>query len=112
MKKKKPEIQKGQFWTIDNKLFRGHKGRISKKKKNGIYEAVCITHQPKTSGKSNSRLIKNPDPASTKDSYVMRRPMEAKTVHLGTYHPNMKVTNNRDKALFRNIAKRKPKKLQ
>lgn len=113
MKKKKPEIQKGQFWTIDNKLFRGHKGRVSKKKKDGTYEAVCLTHSKKSFSRSNIPLKENPS-LNNKDepAYVLKRPLEAKTEHFAKYHSKMKVTNNHDKAIFRNVAKRKPRKLK
>lgn len=111
MKAKKPKARKGQFWTIDNKLFRGHHGRISKVKKNKTVEAVCVTSSKKSFSRSNIKLNKNPDPKSKKDSFVMKRPMEAKFHHLGTHRPEMKVTDKRDKAIFRNVAKRKPRKL-
>ena len=37
--------------------------------------------------------------------------MEAEVKHLGTFRPEMKVRNKTDKAIFRNVAKRKPRKL-
>ena len=110
MKTNKPKARAGQFWTIDNKLFRGHKGRISKIKKNTV-EAVCVTSSKKSFGRSNIKLKQNPDPNSKKESFVMKRPMEAEVKHLGTFRPEMKVRNKTDKAIFRNVAKRKPRKL-
>lgn len=104
-------IQRGQFYSINNKQIKGHKGRVVSVKK-GKVKAVVVTHsrfvkENKGKDKKTIQLNKNPDKKDKRKAFVSRKPKYAKLNQIGKHHPNMKVTDSKDKSVFRKIGKKK-----
>ena len=101
------DFHAGDFVTVNDSVIKGHKGRVSKKRQSGIVEIVVVTHAPRTNSKKNIRLKENPQPGDERVSYVIRKKRTTKENKIGKKHPNMKVTNKQDKAVFRKIGNQK-----
>ena len=101
----KNEPRAGEFYSINTKRVRGHKGLISKRYKDNV-EAVILTHSQYTKRIKNIKLQDNPQEKDERPSYVLRRKEYAKTSQLGKKHTNIRITNSIDKSIIRNIKKR------
>lgn len=97
----------GEFWSLNTKKVKGHKGRVARVSKTGNVKAVIVTHAPKTHGRKNIKLNKNPDKKDRRMAFALDKPQYASPRQLGTKHPEMKVTDKRDKSIFRHIGKKK-----
>lgn len=111
---KNKNIKRGHFYSINNKSINGHRGRVVNVKK-GRVKVVSITHSKKIKSKTRKKtktektilLNQNPDRGDSRKAYVSKRPKYARVNQVGKHHPEMKVTDKRDKSLFRKIGKKK-----
>ena len=101
----KKNARAGEFYSINTKRIRGHKGLIGRRHNDNI-EVIVFTHSKYTRGRKNIRLQDNPQINDKEPSYVLRQKEFAKTSNLGKKHSNMKITNSIDKSIIRNIKKR------
>ena len=104
---KKKVIRSGDFYSINTKRAKGHKGQLRKLKKNGTADSVIVTHSKYTRGRKNIELCENPQPGDTRKAYLVPKPEKVKIKQVGKHHPDMKIKNKTDKAKARNVAKRK-----
>ena len=112
--KNKRQIKRGHFYSINNKSVNGHKGRIVNVKK-GRVKVVSITHSKRIKSKTRNKtrtektilLNQNPDRSDSRRAYVSKKPRYASLNQVGKHHPDMRVTDKRDKSLFRKIGKKK-----
>lgn len=107
-KKTKPKkvVRRGWFYSWNSWKSLGHKGRVVNVK-NGKAKVVLVTHSPKTLGQTNIALQHNPDNKDPRKAYTLKYPQEIPTEKVGKPQPKMKVRGGRDKAVFRNIGKKK-----
>lgn len=107
MNNKSQNIKAGEFYSINSKRAKGHKGEIAKIKKNGEIDAVIITHSPYTRGRKNIKLFENPEKDKTENSYVLPKKETVKRKNIGKRHNNIKITNPLDKSIIRKIKSKK-----
>ena len=103
IRKTRTEARAGEIWSVNNKIMKGHKGQILRRKKNNI-ELVEITHSSKY---GNLPLKENPQKDDNKKAYVVRKKQHATVRNLGKYHPDMRIKHPEDKAKVRYIKKKK-----
>lgn len=56
----KRKVRAGGY-SINSKRVKGHKGEISKVRKDGNFVTTIFTHSPYTRGKKNIKLKENPE---------------------------------------------------
>ena len=108
--KKMSTLRQGEFYSINSREVKGHKGLLTKKNHNGIIEIVIITHSKYTNHRKNIELIENPQPSDKRTSYVVRKKRTTQPNKTGKRHKDMKVTNAVDKSIIRKIKNNKKKK--
>ena len=107
---KKETARAGEFWSVNNSKTKGHKGLITKRKKNNKIEYITVTHSKITQKRKNKKLVKNPDPSDNRQAYVLPKLQKGKIKDLGKKHPEMKIKNKTDKAIVRKIKAKSKKK--
>lgn len=107
MSKSKKDARAGEFWSVNDAKTRGHKSLIVKRRKDNTIMHIPSTHKDITRNMRNIRLIENPDSTDVSPAYILPRTQITKINNLGKYHPNMKIINTTDKAVVRNIKKKK-----
>ncbi len=102
----------GQIRPVNTKETKGHNGYVITKKgigKNAEYGYVSLTHSNITDGQRNVKLLQNPNPNDTKDSYAVNKAKVAKASDLGKQKNGWKL-NKRDKRTLKNIFHKNKKK--
>lgn len=99
-------IKKGKYyWHYDNSVKKKHPSYVYKKNdKKNKYNIVCFTS---SAGKSRSKLNRNINPKVNDDCYVLNNPRIVKRKSLSNDLNGYKVTNYRDKAKIKYIARKK-----
>ncbi len=105
LNKKMKVIRQGDFYSINNQRVKGHKGKVTKKNKNGNIEAVILTHATTTRHHKNIPLEENPEEGHTEQSYIVRKKEIVRPEHIGKHHENVQVKNKSDKSKIRHVAK-------
>lgn len=105
LNKKMMAIRQGDFYSINNQRVKGHKGKVTKKNKNGNIEAVILTHAVITRRHKNIPLEENPEEGHTEQSYIVRQKEIVRPEHVGKHHKNLQVKNKSDKSKIRHVAK-------
>lgn len=101
------KIINGDFYSINTKKAKGHKGQLRNIKKNGTAKAVMITHAPYTRNRKNWHLNENPQ-GDISEAYLVTVPEHVIIKkHVGKHHPNMQAINPIDKSKIRKIIKKK-----
>lgn len=101
---KRSQARAGEFWTINNADARGHKSLITKRRKNGTFEYISVTHTQKPKHYAeNIELKQNPQPDDNAKSYAVPKVRKATIRHIGKHQPDMKITNKIDKSVIRKI---------
>lgn len=103
--KKMRVIRQGDFYSINTIRVKGHKGKVTKKNKNGDLEAVILTHAEYTRGNKNISLEENPEEGHTEQAYIVRQKEIVSPKHVGKHHKNIQVKNKSDKSKIRHVAK-------
>ena len=107
LENKKEIFRSGNFYSINTKRAKGHKGQLRELNKNGTAKGIIVTHAPYTRGKQKIQFCQNPQSGDNRKAYVVSKPEKINVKQLGKHHPDMKVKNSNDKAKIRNIVKRK-----
>lgn len=104
------DARAGEFWSVNTKREKGHKGLIAKRKSNGNIEVIISTHSQYTRGRKNIKLQENPQANDFRDSYVLSKLSHTNIKHLGKHHPEMKIKNKTDKSIVRKIKSKNKKR--
>lgn len=103
-KKSKKNARAGEFWSINNKQAKGHKGLITKRKNGKNVEYIQTTHKPpKGTSKKFVKLQENPQKDDKRDAYISKKVHKTTVNKLGKQHREMKVKNKTDKSIIRKI---------
>lgn len=82
---------------------RRHPSYVYKKRGNRYY-AILITHAPKTGNRDNIELFENPNPKSTRTSYLIPRPVSDEITSFDRPKPSWRF-NRHDKRKVKRIKK-------
>ena len=104
---KQSKIYAGEFYSINSKRAKGHKGRINKVRKDGKIEATIVTHGPYTRNRKNIRLIENPQLGKSEQAFVVTEKEVVTRKNIGKKQNDMKVRNPIDKSIMRKIDTKK-----
>lgn len=95
----------GETFSINNKIVQGHKGRISKRNKDGSMRVIVVTHAKRSLGKKNIPLAENPQRNDKRNAYVLKSAKNATERQLGKKHDDFIIKNPADKSIVRHIEK-------